>query len=111
MQGALSITEDEASVSICASIITGQIEREIVLPLTFTPGTASDADFTLEGLSLTFTEQNRTDCADVEVVNDDFYEGKEDFFANLSCDEVIVKCGISTSIISIKNDDGTVKIT
>lgn len=106
MQGALGITEDEKSVSICASIITGQIERDIVLPLTFTPDTASGVDFTPAEQSLTFTEQNGMDCADVEIVNDDFYEETEVFFADLSCNEMIVRCGLTRSVISIRNDDG-----
>ena len=106
LQSALSVTEDEGEVSVCASILTGQIERDIVLQLTFTPDTASGGvDFTSADQSLTFTEEDGMDCADVKIFNDDFFEETELFIADLSCNEEIVDCGLSRSVISIRNDD------
>lgn len=105
------VTENE-QLQICASLVTGQLERDIVVLVTFTPSTASSQDFNFNQASQTllFSQQSTQLCYDVEIVDDELFEDSETFFVGLQTDESggVVRFTISSASVIIISDDGEI---
>lgn len=99
--------EDVGQFQICASIESGQVQREILLPLTLELGTASLGDFDLSSQEFTFSELAATSCVDVQVFDDgDVFDEDQTFSVMLDCNSV-VRCGsVSIADVTIINIDG-----
>lgn len=106
-QNSFGVDEDVGQFQICASIESGQIEREIALPLTLQLGTASTGDFDLSIQTFTFSDLTATSCLGVEVFDDgDVFDDDKTFSVTLNCNSV-VRCGsVSTVEATISNIDG-----
>lgn len=105
-QEVYSIAEDGGQVRICASIVSGQIERTGPLLVTFTALSASTLDFDPTDKTLTFSQLNNVSCVDVGISDNDMFDDDKRFSVELQCN-AIVQCGpTSTSEVVIVNDDG-----
>ena len=106
-EASYSTEEGMGPVQICASIESGQMEGNIMIPLIFAPDTATPDDFNPAVQTLSFSEQMNTSCVDVEVNDNAEFENDETFSALLGCDGAGVQCGeISAAEVVIVNDDG-----
>lgn len=108
VQDTYTVAENEQQVQLCASIVSGQLERNVEVSVTFTPNTASIGEFSQVSQTLTFSGQNTLLCFNVEIVDDQFFEDDETFFANLETLESVefVQFATSRAEVVITNDDG-----
>lgn len=65
-----------------------------------------DGDYLLTKDQLTFTSNQTTDCARVLITDDDLIEDSEFFLLFLNPPETFIDTNISTSMITILDDDG-----
>ncbi len=106
-----SFGESEKQPQICASIVQNQLERDLVLALTFTSSTASPEDFNTQTQTLTFSEQNLMACANVTIEDDDFFENDESFTVRLNGNgngPIVQFNDISEATVFIIDNDGNI---
>ena len=104
VEGMYSISEDDGQVEVCANV-TGQLERNIEIPLTLQAVSTSVDDIDpFDATMFAFSGETST-CINVGIAEDSIFEDDETFVLELAgCDE-IVRCGLSSSEVQILNDD------
>ncbi len=107
-ESSYSFLETEEQPQICASITSGQLEREMILTLNFLP--LSTNDFNSETLTLQFSEQKLMDCVDVGIVHDGLFEDDESFTVELTNSKIFPLCGLGFPMLICSSLTMTVKI-
>ena len=109
-QSSYSFSENEEQPQICASITSGQLQRELVLTVIPTPSSASAvSDFDPDTQVLVFSELIHMSCVNVGIVDDGFLEDNEVFSVALgnNGNGPIVQLGtITVANVVIQDNDG-----
>lgn len=98
--------------NICVSL-SGQIEREVIVSLRTSDGTAfaSDNDYIAVEIVLTFSSAGADlSCTTISVSQDEVLEPSEMFSLALSSTDSAVLIPVSTASVTVPNDDGKLKL-
>lgn len=83
-QSMYSVNEQEGGVSICVELLSGDLDRDVELELTFERGTAGPTDFNTNNVIYRFSHsEDIMVCRTVEIFGDGVVENRENFMASL----------------------------
>ena len=107
----LIITEgDGAFVEVCARVFEGELERNTVVTLQTMDGSAlsqgTERDYESLTVQLTFTPNITIICQNIIIINDTFYENREDFNVRLTTVDPDVNLIPDTGTVTILDEEG-----
>ena len=102
--------EDQGTVEVCARLMEGTLDREVVITFLTEDGSAQDpGDYTSVSVTLTFDELMNRRCEEILLENDMVLEGVEEFDVILESDEERVTLVLDRAVVRITDDDGKVE--
>ena len=110
-----SVNEGDGGILVCASIVSGILERTVTLYLSTQDGSATSSstgprDFSAITTELTFDPRTSVACANISVKDDGIVEGPESFMVMLSGSDPGVNFVAPTTAIVIINDNDKVTV-
>ena len=105
------VDENGGSIEVCAEIIVGEIDTDVVVNIQTSDGTAvAGSDYTaLLNVPLTFEAPSTLACVSISIDNDQVYEDIEEFIGTLTStdpDRITISPARQTTTIRINDNDG-----
>ena len=103
--------ENGGSIEVCAEIIVGEIDTDVVVNIRTSDNTAvAGSDYTaMLNVPLTFEAPNTLACVSISIDNDQVYEDFEEFLGTLTSTDpvrVTISPARRTTKIRINDNDG-----
>ena len=106
VETAVNVPEDQARRDVCFRVLSGQLDRDIVVNVRTQDGTAvAPGDYAAGNIDYTLSPSTLQQCFPVRPNNDNIVENDEQLTLTLSTTEMRVTTSPDTATVTIMDND------